>query len=161
MTAISYEYTVSKNPCAAKIIEDVAASEMTIKDILRIYDGKRTGEGHAITSVTFKIEMAAELGVEDKVALDNIVEASAGKHILTKTARTLLGELFEACADQAQQMRLLAALDKRPSFDRAIENQNFELAHTLKNMSFADGDIIQADVDLIDSIIPVSKWIDV
>lgn len=160
--AYSYEYTKSGEPCIPMIREEVAASEMSEKTILRFYDAVRTRpvKTEPPTSVTFKVEMNSELSVEDKAILDSIIDASIGKHRVTESARTILGNLFESCADQAQQMRLLAALDKRPSFDRAIENQNFPLAYTLMAMSLADGDIIEADVTLIESIVPASKWVD-
>jgi len=157
-----YEYTKTENPCVEMIRENVAASEMTDKGLIRFFDGKRTGdpETHELTEVTFKVEFENELTAEDKAIFDGILDGSIGKHKINKNARVLLGELFEGASSQDQQMRLLAALDKRPSFDRAIQNQNFPLAHTLKQMSFNDGDIIQDDVDLIDQKIPASKWID-
>ena len=159
--ATSYEYSKTENPCVEMIRENVSESAMTEKTILRFYDGQRVRDPvtRELQSVTFKIEMNSELSAGDKTILDGIVDGSLGKHKINKNARVLLGDLFEACADQAQQMRLLAALDKRPSFDRAIQSQNFPLAHNIKSQSFADGDITQDDVDLIDQKIPASKWV--
>jgi hypothetical protein len=156
-----YYYTKTKNPCVEMIRENVAASEMVEKGLLKFFDGSRTRDPvtRELQEVTFKVEFENELSVDDKAIFDGLVDESLDKHKVNKNARVLLGDLFEACADQGQQMRLLAALDKRPSFDRAIQNQNFELAHTIKGLSFADGDINQDDVDLIDQKIPASKWI--
>ena len=157
-----YEYTKEKEPCPGKIREEILSSEMADKPSLNFVGAKRirNPESGVLQSIVFKIESNYDLSVDDKVILDGIIDNSLGFHKVMQTTRQMLGDLFENCVDQTQQMRLLAALDNRPSFTIALDNQNFPLAHVLMGMSMADGDITEVDVTLIESIVPASKWVE-
>lgn len=159
MTVV-YEYTKSGDPCVV-MIKDLFSKSGISANVLKIFDADRTVDPDTslCTSCSFKIEISEELSGEDKTTLDGIVDSSINMAVFGKSPQIVFKELFDSCADDSQRMRFLAALDNHPSFDRAIAQRDFALAHLIKNAAYAAEELTEADVALIDSVIPTSKWI--
>lgn len=66
----------------------------------------------------------------------------------------ILSDIFDGCEDQAQQMRVIGALDLKPSFLAMLDNDNYPLARYKMQEAFNEGLIIEADLILVNSVIP-------
>lgn len=66
----------------------------------------------------------------------------------------ILALIMSTAESETQFPRMLAAIDKYPSFTMMLDANNYALARQRMAEALSTEDIIQADYDLIDSIIP-------
>jgi len=138
-----YTYTVSINIDLKTLSGAITSSDMTDKSVQRI-DKEGTD---------LKITFEASLDAGDKTILDGLV-GSAIDVIKDKTRNTIMTEILMTSEQTTQLPRMLSALDKYPSFAVFLDNFNYPMARMRMQLALANGDITQADYDLIDVVIP-------
>lgn len=153
-----YEYNdLTKSPAIGYIREEIAKSAMADKAIADIQARLKSQWNSG--DCWLKIWFESELSTDDKAILDSTVAASIGK-VITKNTRTkIMGDIYDQAEPETQLPRLMAALNTAPVFIVALDNYNFDLARLILGQLLTGGAITQEDFDLINSIIPASKWV--
>lgn len=93
----------------------------------------------------FIIENISEWGYPEEIEI---------KVMEWKNKKTIIAEIFAECEDTPQQMRLATALDSKSSFSAALENDNYDLARYKMSEAYNEGLITNADMTLVNNIIP-------
>lgn len=151
MTQYFYE-DLTQEPCLDKIVDDVAASDMTDKNLGDIFS-------NANSSINLIINWNTDLSAEDKTILDGVVLDSLGRKLNNKSRETILGEIFDNAEPTVQQPRLVGALNIMATMIAALDNMNYPLARGMALQALGGGLILQEDYDLVISKIPDSKYI--
>jgi len=143
---MTYIYdNISIEPNTDKIHINIIVSDMINKNILFCIWESETKK--------LKIEFDNELIGSDKMIVDNIV-FSSGECPEYKTRIEITNEIWNNLSSQDQGLRLQNALSKYPFFILHIDSENYIEAKNIMALALGLGDIIQADYDLIEGILP-------
>ena len=104
---------------------------------------------------SFIVTFEADLTSEEQTTLDGIIEDSRGEVVEKAQGRKeIIDNIINSVTSDEQLHRLIAALDKYPTFGYALDDHRYNLAKSRADEALANNDITQDDYDMVISHIP-------
>ena len=138
-----------------KTIINIRPLNIIYSDFITFINSKSIPNTKVTIGNNVVIESDTELSNLHKLYIENyVINSNNGNSQTIKIKELIFSEIYDSCIDDAQLHRILSVMDSKYTLSIALSAFNYSLARHIIGKVLLSGDIVQADYDMIDSIIP-------